>query len=215
MSSNISMSIRSRLLEVLKQRTDEARRFKSLEESTRISGATWRTFWNRNSTPSGEMVEAIARLWPQYAFWLATGGTDPLAGHVAPPGVEGIWENVNEEIPEANEYLQYQMNLLMQDRPTFIDQLNEHEVKRTGFRVLELADEALQQEIASHMPPGTQPFTVKPQNRSADLSELLTQSQSRASNEYQQAREAVMNERREKKLEKLFALRKRKSEIGR
>jgi hypothetical protein len=214
MSSNSFFSVRSRLIEILKERTDEARRFKSLEEATRISGATWRTFWNRNSAPSGEMIESVGRLWPQYAFWLATGGTDPVAGHVAPAlASKSIWEDINQEIPEATEYLQYQMSLIMQERPTFIDNIDAHELKKTGFGFLELADPELQQEIAKHMPAGAKKSSEKLQSKNADLAELLQHGPSKATEEYKRARDVVLNERKMKKTERLAALRKRKSEV--
>lgn len=207
MSSNNPMNIRSRLVEIIKERTDEARRFKSLEELTRISGATWRTFWNRTSAPSGEMIEAISMQWPQYAFWLATGGTDPVAGHVAPRGVEGLWESVNEEVPEANEYFQYQMSLLVKAPLTLIGEMEERHLKKTGFTILELSNESLQRDIARYMAP--EQSRIKKQPGGNILDPLI------ASDDYKQAREAVMNERREKKIEILAALRKRKSEAGR
>lgn len=206
MSSNNPMNIRSRLIEIIKERTDEARRFKSLEELTRISGATWRTFWNRNSAPSGEMIEAISMQWPQYAFWLATGGTDPVAGHVAPRGVEGLWESVNEEVPEANEYFQYQMSLLVKAPLTLLGEIEERGLEKTGFSITELTNESLQREIARHMTSEQSRFKMTLEQN--PLGPVI------ASDDYKKAREAVMNERRERKIEILAALRKRKSEVG-
>lgn len=58
-------------------------KFKSLEQLTGISGGTWRTWWNRNSKPSGEMIEAIAKQWPECAFWLVTGIDDADHGHIS------------------------------------------------------------------------------------------------------------------------------------
>lgn len=52
------------------------RRFKELEERTGISGATWRSFWNRpEALPSGAMLSALCGLAPDYVLWLLTGST--------------------------------------------------------------------------------------------------------------------------------------------
>jgi hypothetical protein len=66
------------------------RRFKDLEELTTISSGTWRTWWTRGGKINGEMVEALARVWPQFAFWLITGWTDKNHGHIAPKGVKTV-----------------------------------------------------------------------------------------------------------------------------
>lgn len=77
-------SITERLKKLIDHTLLPDRRFKALEELTKISSGTWRTWWNRNSKPSGEMIEAAAKIWPECAFWLATGITDPSHGHVSP-----------------------------------------------------------------------------------------------------------------------------------
>lgn len=112
--SNLKLkSIKSRLIAIIESAVNDSRRFKDLEEMTGISGATWRTFWNKNNdTVSGEMINAVSICWPQYAFWLATGITDPDAGHVAPVGTENLIEVLNEENVEATKYFKYQISLL-------------------------------------------------------------------------------------------------------
>lgn len=207
MSSNTSSSIRLRLLEIIKQGTDEAKRFKSLEQLTGISGATWRTFWNRSGAPSGEMIEAIATRWPQYAFWLATGGTDPVAGHVAPPDAEGLLENENEEIPEATEYLQYQMKLLEDRKPHLLD--------ATGLKEsLELVDDAWQEKIAVRMPEGAGIFIEQPARTDETTLLDLTKLPKRSfSAEYLAARVELLEEIRKQKNNKLYALKQRKQAV--
>lgn len=78
-------SLGERLRAIAEHQTSATRRFKELELATDIASETWRTFWGRNARPSADMVEAVAQRWPQYAFWLATGITDPVFGHIAPP----------------------------------------------------------------------------------------------------------------------------------
>lgn len=137
MSNTDNKNIRERLIAIICNVTNENRRFKSLEEETHISAGTWRTFWNRKGGASGEMIESIARNWPQYAFWLATGATDPRCGHVAPKGSEGLIEEDNEEAPEATEYLKYQTKWLNQNRPRQTGKLD-----LSGLEEFDLIDEA-------------------------------------------------------------------------
>ncbi|MFC0349666.1 hypothetical protein [Undibacterium danionis] len=70
--------------ELISHKTTELKKYKELEELTGITAATWRSWWNRGSTPSGELIEAACKLWPNYAFWLVTGITDQYHGHDSP-----------------------------------------------------------------------------------------------------------------------------------
>ena len=38
----------------------------------------------RGSSPRGDVLEAIAREWPQYSYWLLTGETMPEQGQISP-----------------------------------------------------------------------------------------------------------------------------------
>lgn len=76
--SNIS----DRLKLIVKAETPEKGRFPFLETHSGINAATWRTWWTRGAAPNGYLVEAAGLLWPQYAFWLATGLTDVCNGHI-------------------------------------------------------------------------------------------------------------------------------------
>lgn len=123
-----------------------------------------------------------------------------------PREVEGLWESVNEEVPEANEYFQYQMSLLVKAPFTLLGEIEERGLERTGFSITELTNESLQREIARHMTSEQSRFKMKLAEN--PLGPVI------ASDDYKKAREAVMTERREKKIEILAALRKRKSEVG-
>lgn len=65
-------------------KTTELKKYKEMEELTGITAASWRSWWNRGGPPSGEMVEAVSAIWPEYAFWLVTGIDDYKHGHHAP-----------------------------------------------------------------------------------------------------------------------------------
>ncbi|WP_161004679.1 hypothetical protein [Duganella flavida] len=188
------------MLTIIKAVSSEDRRFKSMEEFTRISGATWRTFWNRNSAPSGEMIESVSERWPQYAFWLATGGTDPLSGHVAPPGAECILEKINEEMPESTEYFMYQMKLLQPLRERTQAGLAKIGVTPDFEKSLRsLMDAKMNDEILKRMPLGAKFFETD----SLD---------SPHSKEYEEVREQVMQDMRDHDLQELEEYRKRKLE---
>jgi hypothetical protein len=59
-------------------------RFKQLAEASGIGQDSWKNTWHDKQRPTTEMVQYVARTWPQYAFWLATGITDARHGHRAP-----------------------------------------------------------------------------------------------------------------------------------
>lgn len=59
-------------------------RYVELEAATEISADTWKNFWFKRRKADALMVERLGRARPEYAFWLATGGTDSLDGHRSP-----------------------------------------------------------------------------------------------------------------------------------
>jgi hypothetical protein len=50
--------------------------FERLTEYTGTSTQRWRKVFHRRQRPTPDMIEALARLFPQYAFWIATGISD-------------------------------------------------------------------------------------------------------------------------------------------
>jgi hypothetical protein len=92
-------NIAARMKLVILAQTPDKRRFPTLETVTGISENTWRTWWKRGGTPSGALVEGVAKAWPEYAFWVATGLTDVEFGHRIPPlhdSVQGYVSNYPE-----------------------------------------------------------------------------------------------------------------------
>lgn len=103
-----------RAITVMKAVTSERRRYKELEEETGIPATNWQSAAKRKQRPTAHMIEALSRRWPKYAFWLATGITDPSTGHTA----AGIWTAgqpmAGEGIEEtASRY--FDANILLQD----------------------------------------------------------------------------------------------------
>ena len=64
------------------------RSWKALEDETNVKAEKWRQFHRGTTKASGEMVEAVAKRWPDYAYWLACGDTEPERGHIAPANLE-------------------------------------------------------------------------------------------------------------------------------
>jgi hypothetical protein len=76
-------NIADRFRAVILANTKEGRRWAELGALTDIPATSWQKAYNGKQRPTTEMIEAIARLWPCYAFWLATGITDAQHGHVS------------------------------------------------------------------------------------------------------------------------------------
>ena len=79
-------SVTQRTRQLILATTTDKGRFAWLEDRTGIPRNTWQSFWKRTTAvPSAEMIQALARLFPRYAFWLASGLTDLEFGHTYPP----------------------------------------------------------------------------------------------------------------------------------
>ncbi len=60
-----------------------------LVKRTGISGTRWRTVrYDKRTRISTQEVEALVRLYPQYALWLASGQVAPEVGQMRPDGDE-------------------------------------------------------------------------------------------------------------------------------
>lgn len=106
--------IAKRAVALMKAITSERRRYKELEEETGIAATSWQNAAKRKQKPTGQMIEALSRRWPAYAFWLATGLTDPLSGHTTPV----VWTaGQNTAEPKQAELARryFDANCLMQD----------------------------------------------------------------------------------------------------
>lgn len=58
-----------------------------LVKRTEISGTRWRTVrYDKRTRISTQEVEALVRLYPQYALWLASGRVAPEVGQTRPDG---------------------------------------------------------------------------------------------------------------------------------
>ena len=135
-------TLSARLKLLLLAETKERGRYSSLEADTDIPAATWRTWWNRGGAPGGLLVEAAAKRWPRYAFWLVTGNTDVRCGHDMPdlaPAAIGYISNWPEESTLRvrkihSEYSHQYLKLLTQygDEGSHV----EHEIRKQTLRMV-------------------------------------------------------------------------------
>lgn len=89
----MSTTLRERFTALIDARTEPGRRFNYLSAETgadQVSALSWRKAFNGGQRPTAEMLETLARLWPEHSFWLLTGATDNRNGHVSPDHGEDI-----------------------------------------------------------------------------------------------------------------------------
>lgn len=84
----MNSTINERFRLIISNEIPKKSRFKFLSEISGIPETTWRTWDARNSAPSAPMIEAIAKKFPAYAFWLTTGIDDRFYGHGLPEPLE-------------------------------------------------------------------------------------------------------------------------------
>lgn len=106
------MNISTRLKSLLTQEVSEHRRYKALEGLTKISAESWRAFEKGRQKPSAEMIETAAKLWPNYAYWLATGDSEPEYGNYAPKTATNPFIARGEPKKWRTEKRTYKLNML-------------------------------------------------------------------------------------------------------
>ncbi|RJX30305.1 MAG: hypothetical protein C4516_10705 [Oxalobacter sp.] len=82
-----------------------------LGERTNISSKRWRKVYAREQRVTSDMLEGLARMWPHHAFWLTTGITDALNGHVAPLNAQTFPERSIYSGAESESYFRAQLEL--------------------------------------------------------------------------------------------------------
>ncbi|MGU7815324.1 hypothetical protein [Burkholderia sp. AW49-1] len=82
-----------------------------LAELTHTPSQRWRSVFTRRQKPTPAMIQDLARLWPSYAFWLVTGITDAVNGHIAPMTALTFPERVYSEDGSSRSYFQQSLEL--------------------------------------------------------------------------------------------------------
>ena len=85
--------VSDRFLQVVLANTQYGRRASQLATLTEIPSASWQKALEGKQKPTLAMLQAVAQLWPEYAFWTLTGITDSRNGHLA--CVDGSWRCIS------------------------------------------------------------------------------------------------------------------------
>lgn len=85
--------------------------WKRLAESTGVPSARWRNFFSGNQNVTPSMIEAAAKVWPEHAFWLATGVTDAINGHIPPVNVFSFPERLRHQSVWSRFYFRKEIEL--------------------------------------------------------------------------------------------------------
>lgn len=109
----MSTTIEDRLILLLREDGEPYGYWQALESRTQIAAARWRKAYTRQQRPTTDMLAAIARLKPHYAFWLMTGVTDAANGHTAPVTALTFPEMPRHKLsdPHAEEYFRRSIEL--------------------------------------------------------------------------------------------------------
>lgn len=86
--------------------------WKRLGQQTGIPAQRWRNVMTGRQKATTEMVEALCKTWPSYAFWLVTGITDAANGHRAPCSVVTFPERLQDEDCYSEPYFMASIKLL-------------------------------------------------------------------------------------------------------
>lgn len=85
--------------------------WENLERYTGISSQRWRKAYTRRQRPTPDMIEAIGQMFPEYAFWLITGVTDGVNGHIAPPTAQTFPERMYANSYSSHQYFAAEISL--------------------------------------------------------------------------------------------------------
>ncbi|MBB5202811.1 hypothetical protein HNQ51_000104 [Inhella inkyongensis] len=81
-----------RFLAVVREVADARRPHAHMAELTAISPTNWQNVMRRKQRPTAEMIEAVARVWPEYVAYIATGKTTLPAQKVPVDGVIELFD---------------------------------------------------------------------------------------------------------------------------
>jgi hypothetical protein len=76
--------ITERIIKIINDRLPRKGAFTHLETETGINARSWGHAYNKRTVLSVQHIEAIVKMFPQYAFWINTGKTIPEAGQTSP-----------------------------------------------------------------------------------------------------------------------------------
>lgn len=111
----MSSTIEDRVILLLKYKSSEQPSkhgfWERLSELTEIASKRWRNVYARDQRVTSDMLESLAKQFPNYAFWLVTGITDAVNGHVAPFNAQTFPERLYGESNMSNLYFKQSLAL--------------------------------------------------------------------------------------------------------
>lgn len=85
--------------------------WEKIADETGVPSQRWRSVFTRRQKPTPAMIESVAKLWPQYAFWIVTGITDSVNGHIAPANALTFPERLHADDASAERYFRQSIDL--------------------------------------------------------------------------------------------------------
>lgn len=85
---------------MINQKLNSSKKFRTLEGLTGLGSRKWNSFALGEQKATAEMIEAASKIWPQHAFWLATGIEDAAVGHTDPSMRESAHSYQIEDVTE-------------------------------------------------------------------------------------------------------------------
>jgi hypothetical protein len=76
--------ILERLIAATNRKIPQRRTYATLEKETGISARAWAHVFNKRASLDAKYIEAALKIFPEYAYWIATGKTIPEAGQTSP-----------------------------------------------------------------------------------------------------------------------------------
>ena len=90
------LCMKTRIKEIVDALEKPTRKFREMEELTGVAASSWQNVCEGKQRANEDHILVIGRIWPKYAYWLATGQTDEKHGHTSP-----ILERIARDLKKA------------------------------------------------------------------------------------------------------------------
>jgi len=107
----MSTTIDDRAILILRESGEPYGFYTKLEQLSGIAAQRWRNLLSGRQKATGDMIEALGKIKPNYAFWLITGVTDAVNGHVAPGNALTFPERLYAEQDASLRYFRQSLEL--------------------------------------------------------------------------------------------------------
>jgi hypothetical protein len=118
-----------RLLALVNAKLGHEKNFYSaLERTTGVDRETWKHWYLKPQVadPSTKILSASFKVWPQYAFWLATGIEDDAYGHISVSATESSNISTTEQHKKVRVVTELYFDSFMKTVTCNLDDLEHH-----------------------------------------------------------------------------------------